>query len=242
MKYCTNCGTENTKKICNSCGVKINKTHKYCGYCGKEINENAVICTACGKSIKPTVKDKIFNILGWIFALFFIFLAIPSIENSDYLGIAFCFGAAIISTPIIGKLLKKIFKGKLSTIIRIVLIIVCFACSLEFSQDVQFEIYQEDATAAAEVVFHEEVNLKNEASFVINDSKVTYETEDYTKKVDYAADTYKTYPNVRLVNVVIDYSAENGFGGTNRDTYTVKLLFSTETGKYYRLDDMSVIE
>ena len=75
MKYCTNCGAENTEKICRSCGAKNNKTHKFCGYCGKEIKENAVICTECGRSIKPTAKDKIFNILGWIFALLFVFLS-----------------------------------------------------------------------------------------------------------------------------------------------------------------------
>lgn len=241
MKYCTNCGAENTKKICHSCGAKNNKAHKFCGYCGGEIKENAVICTECGKSIKPTAKDKIFYIIGWVFSLFFVFLSTASFGTSDYLSIVLCLIAALLSTPIVGNLFKKVIKSKFATVIRIVLVVVCFICVLEFGADVSFEIYQEQATAAAEVVFHEEVNLKNEASFVINGSKVTYETEDYKKKVDYAADTYKTYPNVRLVTVVIDYSAENGFGGTNRDTYTVKLLFNTETGKYYRVDDMSVI-
>ena len=242
MKYCTNCGAENTEKICHSCGAKNNKTHKFCGYCGKEIKENAVICTECGRSIKPTVKEKIFNVLGWNFAVLFVFLSTASFGTSDYLSIALCLIAALLATPIAGKLFKKVIKSKLATIIRIVLVIICFICILEFGEDVSFEVYQEEATAAAEVVFHEEVKLKNEASFVINDSKVTYETTEYKEKVDYAEDTYKTYPNIRLVTVVIDYSAQNGFGGTTRDTYTTELLFSTETGKYYRVDDMSIIE
>ena len=91
--------------------------------------------------------------------------------------------------------------------------------------DAAFEIYNEEATTAAEVVFHEEVALKNESSFVINGSEVTYSKEDYNG-----------HENLRLVTVVIDYSAQNGFGGTNREEYTIKILFNMENGEYYRLD------
>lgn len=69
-------------------------------------------------------------------------------------------------------------------------------------------------------IFHAEVTLKNEASFVLNDSKVTY------------IDSYEGNDNLALVTVVLDYSAQNGFDGMNRDTYTVKMIFRYSDGTY----------
>ena len=76
-----------------------------------------------------------------------------------------------------------------------------------------------------EVVFHEEVALRNESSFVINDSAVTYLDEPYNDN-----------ENLRLVTVVLDYSAQNGLGGYNRNNYRIELIFDTSTAKYYRLN------
>ena len=87
-------------------------------------------------------------------------------------------------------------------------------------------VYKEEATAVAEMVFHEEVHLKNESSYVLNDSKVTWETTPYNN--------IEGSP-LRLVWVTLDYSAQNGFGGMTRDTYTVELLFDTTKGTYKRL-------
>ncbi len=108
---------------------------------------------------------------------------------------------------------------------RIAIVIILFFIGVILTPDAKFEIYTDEATKAAEVIFHEEVALKNEASFVINDSDVTYLTEPYNGK-----------ENLRLVTVILDYSAQNGFGGNNREDYTVEILFNIENGLYYRLD------
>ena len=42
MKYCTNCGKENSKRMCINCGAKQNSIHKFCGWCGIELNQNAL--------------------------------------------------------------------------------------------------------------------------------------------------------------------------------------------------------
>lgn len=50
--FCSNCGAENPKKICATCGVKQGKTHKYCKWCGSELAENVSVCFQCNKKVK----------------------------------------------------------------------------------------------------------------------------------------------------------------------------------------------
>ena len=72
------------------------------------------------------------------------------------------------------------------------------------------KIDTQKATEEAEKVFHEKVQLKNEDSYVLNDSTVTaFYTE--SGKID--------------VTVLLDYSAQNGFGGMNRNAYKVEFSF-----------------
>lgn len=78
-----------------------------------------------------------------------------------------------------------------------------------------------NANAALEV-FHSEVALKNEASFVLNDSTVSIQKDCNGEE--------EACP----VTVYLDYSAQNGFGGMVRDTYKVELIFNHVTGKYSR--------
>lgn len=89
----------------------------------------------------------------------------------------------------------------------------------------KFKVSEKDAIAAAEVVFHEEVSLKNESSFVLNDATVTY---------------YEQEGNYIIVSVLLDYSAQNGFGGMNRDIYPVRLKFNVLDGRYYDMNGMII--
>lgn len=82
------------------------------------------------------------------------------------------------------------------------------------------EVNDSYATEAATVVFHEQYTLKNMDSFVVNGSTVISGYEDENGMIP--------------VTVTIDYSAQNGFGGTNRDEKRIKIQYSTEDGFYYR--------
>ncbi len=233
MKYCTNCGKEIAGKICQSCGVKNNSAHKYCLWCGSEVNENAVICTNCNERIKKSGASKFLGILSCIFAVLLFALGIGSAGDGAFVStILYCLGGVAL-LPFIGGIIrnatfKKAGKRKAFKAVRILLVIVLFIGGLVTMADPApktYEIYKDEATAAAEVVFHEEVKLKNEASFVINESKVTYSNEPY-----------KYHDDLRLVTVVIDYSAQNSMGGMTRDTYTVQILFDVTDGNYYRIN------
>ena len=83
------------------------------------------------------------------------------------------------------------------------------------------KLYTSDAVDAAEIVFHRNVKLKNEESYVLNDYDVDVERP------------YNGDENWAEVTVVLDYSAMNSFGGMTRDEYTVIIYFNYEDGKFY---------
>ncbi len=229
-KFCTNCGKENNKKICLHCGVKRNTSHLFCEWCGNPITENASICTACKEMVKSGGSKKIFSIISIICIALLIFSIVMSLTSGAFIPVILFAIGIILLLPFTKNAIKSATHTKQSlrkplNIIRVILVIVLAFAGLVSQPAHEFKIYTEDATKAAEVVFHEEVALKNESSFVINDSDVTYLTEPYNGK-----------ESLRLVTVVIDYSAQNGFGGNNRKDYTIKILFNVENGNYYRLD------
>ena len=238
MAYCTNCGKESSKKICESCGVKRNATHKHCAFCGAELPEKAALCANCKEPVKgEAIIWNIINILISIPLLAILILAIGEgqpIFVIGYLLLSFLlclpFTKSVIRNATIGKKgLRKILK-----LLRNLAIVVFFVMgmnNLNVSEP-EITVYKDEATAAAEVVFHEEVHLKNEASYVLNDSEVLWETTPY-KDVEGS--------RWRLVWVTLDYSAQNGFGGTNRETYTVEMLFDITDGTYHRVDGGSQI-
>ncbi len=234
MNYCSNCGEKSSKKICEHCGVKKNTTHHFCEWCGNPLNENATLCTKCHERIRPSGISKFSGIICILGIIVFIFAAILALSLNAILSTVIFIIGLVLLMPFIKQLIKKVTHEKqwLRSIIntaRVFLVFALFVVGIMVTPDsnsnITYEIYTNEATKAAEVVFHEEVALKNESSFVLNDSKVTYLTEPYNG-----------HENLRLVFVEIDYSAQNGFGGMNRESYTVEILFNYENGEYYRLD------
>lgn len=233
MKYCTSCGNESQKKICMSCGIKINKEHKFCAWCGKTLNDNASICTKCKMKVKP---NKILTIILLIIGLGMLFMSFAAIISGYTLSAILIAIAGTLSLPFVSNYIKKLtFDKRLLKIIlkstRAIIIIVFFVLGISISIPSTFEVTTKEATDAAVVVFHEEVKLKNTASFVLNNSKVTYLTEPYQRN-----------SNLRLVEVSLDYSAQNGFGGTNRKDYLIQMLFDVTNGNYYRIRNKTLIK
>lgn len=240
MRYCTSCGEKSGHKICKSCGVKENREHKYCGWCGAPLNENAAVCTQCGCKVRP---NKFLTALGTICGVIMLVIALLAFgakseggANEFILaGILLAVGG-MLCFPFVGNFIReKFFENKTAKntllVVRIIGAIVLFIAGIAFAfvaaaKSPSQDVYADEATEAALVIFHEEVQLKNESSFVVNDSKV------------YCGDKpYNGDENLRLVTVILDYSAQNGLGGNNRTTYTVKMIFDYASGAYYRCDD-----
>lgn len=224
--YCTNCGTQSSTKICTNCGVKRNSVHKYCAYCGAELTPNALICTSCKEPIKG--EPIFWNILNIVFAILLFSILSMAIDEGQPILVIICLTLSLLlCLPIIKSFIKKLTIGKqglrkILKIVRNVAIVLFFVVGMSnlVEKEVEFKVYKNEATDKAVEIFHSEVQLRNESSFVLNDSNVTY------------VDSYNGNDNLALVTVVIDYSAENGFGGTNRSTYTVQLVFNYESGTY----------
>lgn len=225
MKYCTNCGNVYSKKICKVCGVKQNSTHSFCEWCGGAVDSNAAICVNCKEKIKTNkITSVIQGIISIIMILFFILSIIGTTSWISRIGWSI---TILFLIPFSKKIIRKLTfqKSLLRNIMytcRIFIIGISIIIGASF-YETQFEIQKAEATAAAEIVFHEKVLLKNEESFVLNDSDVTYEAKSDSD-------------NIYIVWVEIDYSAENGFGGNNRDTYNTQLYFDSNNGQYYCSD------
>lgn len=237
MKYCTSCGAMSGRKVCKACGVKENKEHKYCGWCGEPLNENASVCTKCGSKVKPNILAKPIGIIGGVFMLFMAYIAFMArqINVAEYVSAAVLFTVGgILCLPSMGRLIhsllldKKVIR-KIASIARVVIAIVCllagFNLMVKEAGRQPSHVYKQNATKAALTVFHETVKLKNEDSFELNGSKVYSDDEPY-----------KGYDNLRLVKVALDYTAQNGFGGSTRETYMITMYFDTRNGYYYRED------
>ena len=240
MKYCTNCGNENKNKICKNCGVKNGTVHRFCAWCGNELTENASICTNCNEKVKSSIISKLLNIINVVFAVFMLFFALTFLFNNGILSAVFFILSAFSAFPFIKNIIRNntIKKPKLRTLLKIARVAIIFITMiLAFTTIPQTEtpsessdpkeptvyvVYTDLATKAAEEVFHREVKLKNEASYVLNDSLV------YGFKTPESDN-----PNLAKGYVNLDYSAQNGFGGMTRSTYSVTLYFDKTTGIYY---------
>lgn len=82
IMYCSNCGAENSKKICVNCGVKQGKSHKYCKWCGAELADNAVMCVQCNKKVKENKLSKV--LIGTVEIISAVVFAIVFIASFDY--------------------------------------------------------------------------------------------------------------------------------------------------------------
>ena len=227
--FCTNCGKETSKKICEHCGVRHYDTNCFCSWCGTELDANAAICLNCQEKTKPGKFSKIGKLLGVLVAILCFFFGIAYIGDGVYVATAAAVVAGLLALPFIKSLLWKItFRKKTLRVLlnglRIVLVVALVVTSLilytNLSPDAENKVYKDVATDLALDVFHREVTLKNESSFVLNDSTVTVQ------------DSYNGDDTIALVTVTLDYSAQNGFGGMNRETYIVKFLYDYETGLY----------
>lgn len=232
MKYCKNCGKETSKKICPHCGTNSKKASNYCRWCGNEINKDVITCPNCHEKQKNGIGTILCNIVCIMFFLIFASMAIGFLTEKAILTSILFLVLAVLALPLVQTLIKQNTHGskgkrRLLTVTRVLAIIIVFVlatATIPQTETIENKVYKEPATEAALEVFHNEIDLKNEKSFVLNDSDVTYEN------------SYNGNDNLALVTVVLDYSAQNGFGGMNRDKYTVKLIFNYAHGTYRPLD------
>lgn len=231
--FCTNCGKPNKHNICLKCGVKNNTTHNYCYYCGNIITNKASICINCHEPIRGNILVRVLAIIS--LCIFPIWLLIVAMGTENFLCTLFVLLSALpmlfVTFPIGQNLIRRISHKKRWT--RFWLFLLCFILSftlavtplfMDISNDNSIQSTQNNtdkslddtAIVAAKVVLQSK--LKNPQSLTINNSEVQITGNDDG--------------NIKYT-VTLDYSAQNSFGGFNRDTYTVSLTYNVTEGDFY---------
>ena len=216
----------------------------YCEKCGTQLNDNALFCSNCGEKCSaainitepPTlVKKKTFggekflrfiNIVAIIFTMFIgvINLLVSNIVGgiimvlSTMLLIIFVFRKKQI-TKIKDKLVN--FKAcKLTIVVIYLLLPVVMFTSVGIGNSFEDGNSSSSNPDTIAVSYAESVlkgRLKNPDSLQIHSSKIYVDFE---------------YGNYHYYSITIDYSAQNGFGGYNRDNdYDVLVKVSKATNK-----------
>ena len=244
MNYCSGCGKETTAKVCPHCGVKQGTVQRYCRWCGEELAPGAAICTNCQE---PAKTGSVLGKIGFAFAgaLMFI-MTISFFSTSNPGGGILCALAFVACLPFAGKMILKKTHGKFGLrkglrLLRVLLPIIALVVGLSVEQNAiqspAGTMYKKDAIAAAEVLFHEQVKLKNESSYVLNDAEVSAGALGYPA---FNEDHELKNENIRLVIVKLDVSAENSYGGMERKTYKMQFYYYAADGNYYRFDGSKI--
>lgn len=129
MKYCTNCGKENSKRRCINCGAKQNSIHKFCGWCGIELNQNAFVCPNCHERIKKGAFVKISNIIGIILACLLAYCTIAAQNEYRFYYLIPLAIIIFLLTPFAISLIQNNSKKPIKLLLhiaRIALIIILF--------------------------------------------------------------------------------------------------------------------
>lgn len=210
----------------------------FCPNCGTENSNGQTLCQKCnypllyiptkrkgGVLIAITIIFSVISLLFCWFPYFVFLLAVPT----------------VIMAIVAFEKRKKTGRKKSSTVALVLALLALIACiivnpiALDWASTPQFTY--EDTVKTAEYVFHSNVKLNNEASYVLNDAVVLSWDEPVVENQP---------ENTKAVKVILDYSAENKFGGMVRDKYYVRFLYNTNTGEYSLVsegaEDTSVLE
>lgn len=266
-QFCTNCGTLSTKKVCDKCGVKNRKARNFCYWCGTELNPNASICVCCGEKVRPYTALRVISIIYTAIMSLWAFFCVCGVlagivegENDMALGFAMMAIGAIIH-PIIILLLpamhmaikKKIYNKnnkplkkvqRIATWLTVLVVVASLVVTslgvglavtsvaeksnheTQPTQTVDEMSLGDEAVEAAKVVLQN--RLKNPLSLQVHDAsvKLTGFDDDHNPKYF----------------VELDYSAQNGFGGMDRDTYKISLVYRIEEGAFYSFNTRIIID
>lgn len=207
----------------------------YCKKCGNELDEKNLTCPSCGEKYsdetsmdcKISVWEKILRFLNILVIILTLFVGVVDVVTSNIIGgIIMIAITVLIIIFIFSKGQMKKIKRKIRnpivrkitvTLIYLLLPIIMF---LGIGIGARFESSDPDMTAKiyAENVLEE--SLKNPQSLQVHDSKISTEFE---------------YGGYYYYHIKIDYSAQNGFGGYNRNTYELLVKVSKQSNIAYEV-------
>lgn len=198
--------------------------------------ERASLCVSCHESIRSNTFVRVLAIVFLCLTpIWFLIVALGS-QSLLYTLMVLASAALMLflALPRSGILIKQLTHSK--RWLRFPIYLLCFVLAaflsispifLDAQRDAQVptanetkndgESFNDSAIKAAKTVLQN--NLKNPSSLQIHSADVKLKSIDDNHNPTYV--------------VTLDYSAQNGFGGMNRDTYVVTLVYKIEEGKFY---------
>lgn len=228
--------------FCKHCGNQLNETDAFCNRCGNpqaeshDIMQSSMQKNDCEIS-KAEKIARIINILFFIFAycvslITFIYIAAEEggVSPSVFPAIVILVLTILLHLFVFKKKQIKRIKNKFKkkpklsnifvSVIYIVLPLILFFGSFEYSYYVTIGNSQAVAMRYMKRTLKE--NLKNPESLQIHD--ITYKGQNQIED-----DNYRYY------NIVIEYSAQNGFGGYTRDSIEKHLQVNKSTASVFEI-------
>ena len=216
----------------------------FCKKCGSQLDDNALFCSNCGEkcssdvgateqktNVKISIGEKVLRFINIVVMVFAVCFGVINLLLSNIIG-----GIIILLTTIL--LIVFVFRKKqiskiknrivsittrkiVVTIIYLLMPVIMFASvgfgsSLMDMDDLTSSSLENPNLIAVSYAEAElKSNLKNPASLQIHSTKISVEFE---------------YEGYHYYSITIDYSAQNGFGGYNRnDDYDVLVKVSKAT-------------
>ncbi len=228
--YCTNCGESvGSLKICPHCQMKTKKNYKkYCRCCGGMLDTKC-FCANCRSYSKKSFVEVFINILSYFLIAFCYYVGLLWVVANQK---PIHGGCIILLTLVVHVLLYKyncklLFnKTRKSKSVFICICILCYAFAVLFASNF---IANRTSDSYNAIMYSENIvkqKLKNPESMIINNSTVEDTFLDVENNVNYF-----------IINV--DYSAQNGFGGYNREEETIYVRVYRDNGI---VEKISVLE
>ena len=230
----------------------------YCRKCGNELDDNALFCSKCGEkssveeernvvvsneSYEATIGEKLLRLINIVVIALNFLVGIVQLLLSNILGgIVVLLVTILLVTFVFRKKqidkIKAKFKNAglrriIITAIYLLLPIVMFAgIGIGASFEDGGNTSNPDAVALSYARTYAETtlkdNLKNPESLQIHSVEIYVDFE---------------YGDYHYYSITIDYSAQNGFGGYNRnDDYDILVKVSKETNKAYKASTEEYLE
>lgn len=218
----------------------------YCKYCGNELEDSSLFCNKCGKAqaepvqsskkkknkVKLSLKEKGIRFTSCISLIVIYLIAITTTIYLLAYGGGVVPGLLIFAAALVYQLtlfkkerIKAITNIAKNSVRRLVIVTVYFILPItllvgSFEYSYYVIIGNSSAVAQRYVENTLKSNLKNPQSLQIHDIEFKNELEDKDNK---------------YFHVEIEYSAQNSFGGYNRDTYIKYVQVVKNTGDAYEI-------
>ncbi len=215
---------------CKKCGNQLDDGMQFCSYCGEKCSESPnETALPNNQNTQDSLIERILRFICMAVFVITVFVGVVQLLTSNIVGALIILLIAILSFVFIlqKKKIAKIKSRCTNAIAKKLLVIAIYlllSVVMFISIGVGGMLANESSanpktTATSYAQLTLENSLRNPDSLQIHNTDVKISVED---------------ENYHYYNIIIEYSAQNGFGGYNRNTYEILVKVSKDNHKASR--------